>query len=377
MRPLHIPFPPIFLPTLCLIGGILSGAQIATPWIIYYVVVALFGLLLTTLCSQDFKPRIIQILIGLGLCVYGYTTTKETLDAYTINNNFFAGHCFSFAGTITNKEAAPFYKKQSLTVSGVAIMRSSFFRPQAPRRPCSVKIYTTDISNCAIGDQIYCSKLFWMPNKDNKRALYMAREGICASASTKPDNIYVQQKSTGFIDRFLNWCADVKYKTLCALERALSPETYSLFCTLFLGTSPDHFASMEPMKNTFSNWGIFHYLSRSGLHVVIMLGLWQIMMRIFLLPYTLIQLILMLILAIFWLLSWPSASFARSILSFGAIQATITNGQQPHAINIVSLICFLLLILNPFHLFFLNFQLSFLLTWALALYYESVAHAQQ
>jgi hypothetical protein len=377
MQVLRIPFPPIFLPTLCLIGGILSGAQTGTPWIIYYILISLFGLLLSALCTQDFKPRIIQIVLSLGIGVWGFSVTKDAIDTFRNNNKFFSNHVFSFAGTITGKEAAPFYKKQTLIITGNAIIRSPWFKPHAPRTPCSIKLYTTDISTFAVGDQVYCPKLFWLPNKDDRRTQYLIREGICTTVTTKPEHIYLQQKSTNLIDKFLNWCADVKYKVLCGLQNILSPETYSLFCTLFLGTSPDHFATMEPMKNTFSNWGIFHYLSRSGLHVVIMLGLWQLMMRIFLLPYMLIQIILMLILALFWLLSWPSASFARSILSFGAIQATILQGQQPHAINIVSLICFLLLLLNPFHLFFLNFQLSFLLTWALALYYESVAHAQQ
>lgn len=377
MQPLRIPFPPIFLPTLCLIGEIAAGTQFDIPWIMYSIIIILFYLFIGTINSIDFKPRALQIIAALGLSIYGYTITKETLQDYLTNNTFFAGHCFSFVGTIIGKEAAPFYQKQSLTVSGFAIIRSPFFKPRPPRKQCSIKIYTADISQCSIGDQIYCSKLFWLPNKDNRRALYMAREGISVTASTKPENIYTQQQSSNPIDHFLNWCADVKYKTLCALQQKLSPETFSLFCTLFLGTSPDRFSTMEPMKETFSNWGIFHYLSRSGLHVVIMLGLWQIMMRIFLLPYALIQIILILILALFWLLSWPSASFARSILSFAAVQTTIIQGQQPHAINIVSLICFLLLIVNPFHLFFLNFQLSFLLTWALALYYESIAHTQQ
>lgn len=373
MRLSDITFPPIFLPTLCLIGGILAGTQAEVPWIINYMVIILFGLFFLELCSPDFKTQMVQITIGIGLCAWGFTTTQEALENYQRNNQFFAKHVFSFAGTVTGKEQAPFYKKQAIIVSGTAIIRSLFFKPRPPRAQCAIKIYATDISDIRIGDQIYCPKLFWLANKDARKTQYLIREGICVTVNTKPEYLYVQQKSNTPIDTFLNWCADAKYKTLCSLQKTLSPETYSLFCTLFLGTSPDYFESMEPMKTSFSNWGIFHYLSRSGLHVVIMLGLWQIIMRIFLLEYWLIQIILMLILALFWLLSWPSASFARSILSFGAIQATIAGGQQPHAVNIVSLVCLLLLIANPFHLFFLNFQLSFLLTWALALYYESPA----
>lgn len=65
------------------------------------------------------------------------------------------------------------------------------------------------------------------------------------------------------------------------------------------------------------------------------------------------------------LLTWSSISFIRAILAFFIFILSTLLWAPSHGLYRLTLVCFLILICNPFQLFFLDFQLSFLITFTL------------
>jgi competence protein ComEC len=154
------------------------------------------------------------------------------------------------------------------------------------------------------------------------------------------------------------------------IKTKLSPSTYSLFCSLFLGHSEGQEPKEQIFRDYFGYWGISHYLARSGLHVAIILVILQLMMRFIPFRFAFKQLIFALILAIFALLSWSSISFTRVLVAYFVSKIYLFFGVYVQPLHLVFLACFILLAYNPLHLFFLNFQLTFTFTLGLTLLHE-------
>ncbi|MFH1644331.1 MAG: ComEC/Rec2 family competence protein [bacterium] len=151
------------------------------------------------------------------------------------------------------------------------------------------------------------------------------------------------------------------YKTL---KQKLTPLTFSYFSSIFLGNKNNK--NMTDLKIKFNNWGIIHYLARSGLHIVIFILLWTFLLRF--IPITIFYKILFLILIsfIYHMFSWPSISYYRAFYLFLFIQTGQLLNLQTNFLHLLSLVCLTILLFNPIQLFFLDFQLSFGLTLALA-----------
>jgi competence protein ComEC len=139
-----------------------------------------------------------------------------------------------------------------------------------------------------------------------------------------------------------------------------------LFSTIFLGNKDGVKKRLNNEKIFFKLWGISHYLARSGLHLVVFLALLELLLRLIPITFVLKQIISLCIAMIYFLLSWSSLSFMRAFLTFIMYKICLLLGLSSNFLHLVILTCFITLLYNPAHLFFLDFQLSFGLTFALA-----------
>src|SRR3990167_3930800 len=116
----------------------------------------------------------------------------------------------------------------------------------------------------------------------------------------------------------------------------------------------------------FQQWGLSHVLARSGLHLVIFVFIWRWLLNFLPLSFYRKNLLLLFISLVYALCSWPSVSFIRAwyALIFYFFCALFLR-RPSHTLHIISLVYCIILFLNPLQLFFLDFQLSFLLTYAL------------
>ena len=76
------------------------------------------------------------------------------------------------------------------------------------------------------------------------------------------------------------------------------------------------------------------------------------------------------------LLSWSSISFMRSLSLFLLYQLCRIVKESYNVLYLTVLLCGITLVVNPLQLFFLDFQLSYALTAALALLYQVRSLAQ-
>jgi ComEC/Rec2-related protein len=150
------------------------------------------------------------------------------------------------------------------------------------------------------------------------------------------------------------------------LKKKMPHKTYMLFASIFLGNKYCNKKIFERAKEHFTTWGVTHYLARSGLHMVIFVMGWHFLLSFLPLPFLFKELLIICLSISYCLLSWPSISFIRAFLAFFLYKFCLLIRQQADVLHVLTVVCLMILCFNPMQLFFLDFQLSFGLTFALA-----------
>jgi competence protein ComEC len=167
---------------------------------------------------------------------------------------------------------------------------------------------------------------------------------------------------------------NVSARLKSTLQKKMSKEAYSLFTSLFLGDTVTCKKELEQTKDQFRAWGIMHQLARSGLHLGIFVMVWQALLCVIPLPFLLKELLMLLLSIIYFALSCSSISFMRALYTFILYKICILHKRPHNLIHLLSVVCFAVLLDNPMQLFFLDFQLSFTLTFALAWFNQIASH---
>jgi competence protein ComEC len=215
----------------------------------------------------------------------------------------------------------------------------------------------------AIGDQIYLKNIKINKSNNEKHRLYLCKEGINAvifgpqqiQASTTPKKSHLQTE-----------LLLLKNKIFATKHKGMTAQSHALYHSLFLGNKTPQKKHISHSRYDFNMWGISHYLARSGLHLVIFVALWSCILRLMPLHFFIKECITLLLVIGYWLFSWPSISFMRAFWMFLLSRTGRFFGYRINIASSILLVAFVTLLLNPLHLYFLDFQLSFLLTFALA-----------
>jgi ComEC/Rec2-related protein len=215
-----------------------------------------------------------------------------------------------------------------------------------------------------IGDTVEIGPLN-IKRPDKQYILSLIRKGLIARA-------YVPKKASIKVLMHPAWSwrctqAGLRQGIMDSCQKKLSPSAYTLFATIFLGNKQTSKDITQAQQELFSWWGIVHQLARSGLHLVIFLILLRWGFGFMPIPYTMKLLLLLMIVLVYAALSWTSVSFTRALLTFIAYCLYDLVMVPVHILHLITLVTLIVLVFNPAQLFFLDFQLSFGLTFALAL----------
>lgn len=151
----------------------------------------------------------------------------------------------------------------------------------------------------------------------------------------------------------------------------MSEPNAAFYSSLFLGNCHTYKKYLKGMKTHFGIWGLSHFLARSGLHLVLFIYLWHLLLAYIPMRSRYKYVIMLLLNTVYLILSWSSLSFMRSFSSLCFYYIAHIWQQQPSTLHIITLITCGCLLMNPMQLFFLDFQLSFGLTFALAWIYQA------
>lgn len=233
----------------------------------------------------------------------------------------------------------------------------------------TLSCYAKDKHNIKIGDLIELNNVEIKPikndtNKTGKPTFYdyLLKENVLATIFfNKKTEIKILNSPLFSLNHWISQKREQVYKRL---KQKFSTLTFSYFAPIFLGNK--NIKNIFELKSKFNNWGLTHYLARSGLHIIIFILIWGFLLKYIPMPIIYKILFLILVCSIYHLFSWPSISYYRAIYLFFLYQIAKLLNQQTNFLHMFFLICVTILLFNPIQLFFLDFQLSFALTFSLA-----------
>jgi len=278
-------------------------------------------------------------------------------DFYTLTNN----QKVTVTGTVIDLHTTIINHKNTIAITLTIDVIATIASPYKCNKLCV--FYIKSNKNLEVGDivsfyDVTCKK----PTSDDFQR-YQIKEQTFATVFDDNVAYHIDNHPTWSVRR---WLWNHKQRLLDTLHNKLSPECFRFFSSLFLGNRACIKNELEETNKQFKTWGISHFLARSGLHLVLFIFIWQALFSVVPLPLFIKQIIMVLISCLYFILTWTSAPFTRSFALFMLNKLCLLSKIPFHLLHYLTLVCFLFLLYCPLYIFFLDFQLSFALTFALA-----------
>jgi len=226
-----------------------------------------------------------------------------------------------------------------------------------------IHLYVKFPTSYLISDTVQFNSIVIKKPTSQSFSVYLIKEGITASIFYSGHNHQLLQRPSWCIWR---WIYNSRQNIFQRIRRKMTSKIFALFSSLFLGNRSLNKQLTEKTADQFRQWGISHYLARSGLHLTLFSFIWRIALRTIPINFRFKQGLIFLLILTYSLLSWASVSFVRALHSFYLYILCNLLYLRPHFLHNLTLITLLILYMNPLQLFFLDFQLSFALTFGLA-----------
>lgn len=353
--------------TSCFIAGIFW--QHGMPWIYVCIFTVLsFFLVFGFVGSQKPKSKkaIIFALILIISFVAGAIRHLQITNHFENLRTQVDGKVMDLVGRVIEIQHRPSRRHSKLITVSIEFIKEPNKR-EWRQLPMTIQLYTSRKLPISYYDRLLISGIKFKIPKHNSYFYYLMKEGIIATLFPKMEQIQViiePENSTIYcwLRKWSEFRDDIRYR----IRKKCSSQTFSLFSTLFLGNRqvPKKFLSEQKEKCKW--WGISHHLARSGLHLVIFIAVLAVVLNMIPLSFFIKQFVLLTIILVYASLSWPSISFWRALLTFLLYKLCAILDLPIQFLHLVLLVTLLVLIYNPLQLFFLDFQLSFGLTLALA-----------
>lgn len=342
----------------------IHAAAIATCLTIYISTIplllySLFGLYACCFIISAQQKQ--HALLGLTVCM----AVCSTIAIQRINNQFSNYHtCKSLLnqrvtieGTVTQVVNTALHKNQA-----TIFIQTSCITHKKTKHAISKKIAlfiptpTTALCENQI-IKIHNCKLSQPCNKEYER--YLIKEDIWSIAHSSSEAIQVINRTT----------SSQRQSISQALQSKLPYSTQQLFAPLFLGLKEKNLEFLK-RQHSCSYWGISHHMARSGAHLVILLVLLMTLLHYIQLPHRYQYLLYGSLLLGYSSISYSSISFLRALWMSSLYAACKIYKVPPSSSHILMLTTLLIALHNPTQLFFLDFQLSFGITYIIIWFFN-------
>jgi len=358
----HLSFPPLLPVTISFILGIWwQSTQNSYLLILCSIALAILLISIKFLRIKFTHPSNI-VMISLLAFPAGAWLFQHQIHVHQNFYKLVPTKPVSIVGTVKNIEIT-----KHLRMKGCITIHMHRFKPIEQKKWHSINkiilLYTNTIEKIQVADTIAIHNLTFKPPQKSSYQSYLIKEKIAAT-------VYVKQLSYTIDDRpswsLHRWIYDQQQRILTRLEYKLSHHAFTFFSSLFLGNRTRIKDKMEQTTEQFKKWGISHFLARSGLHLAIFILIWYTLLCLIPLSFGVKQTFLLLLGIIYFLFTWTSVSFMRAFALFILYKLCHLAKKPFHFLHFLTAVCLCFLIINPIQLFFLDFQLSFALTFALA-----------
>lgn len=226
-----------------------------------------------------------------------------------------------------------------------------------------IALYSKINTKAAVGDKILVKNISIKPPplKLTVANITLLRNGCIATTFiTHPYQYKVLDHPSASWQRTL-W--EWREKNYRGILNKLSSLTAPYIGLLFFGNK-QHEAT-DNLQTIFSYWGLSHFLARSGLHIVLLVGLWIFMLQFIPIHLSVKNCFLLGAITLYAILSWESTSFLRALFVFFLARIGKLYNKEIPTLYTLTVICMLMLLYNPLLIFYLDFQLTFWLTFGL------------
>ena len=181
---------------------------------------------------------------------------------------------------------------------------------------------------------------------------YLIKENIWATAFIASNRIAIKQYAT----------LPLHKKCFNLFTSHLNKSTASLYNPLFLGKREKNLCTISIQHNSMY-WGIAHHMARSGIHLVTIFGLLMTFLH-YLRVRPSYRYFLGTILSIgYFEITFPSISFIRALFMILFQMFSKMNKFTYSSIHALTLTTLIIIMHNPLQILFLDFQLSFGVTY--------------
>ena len=185
----------------------------------------------------------------------------------------------------------------------------------------------------------------------------------------------VNLRQMSFLQRTLLVAAGYRERLMKVLETNLDSTHLAIVSAMTLG---DKQLISKDIKEDYSITGASHVLALSGLHLTILYGLLSFLMswcerilpRMF--RRGMSELFILLILWTYVVLVGMSSSVVRSAVMLTIYSFVTLLNRDRLSVNTLALTAIIMLISNPYNLYDIGFQLSFISVWAILLFYPLI-----
>lgn len=349
---------PLLAPTLCLMAGIFCHTATPPMHLLMLAAIALLAGM-----QIIWKNRLLFRILLYCYCFFlgSIITHKKLSDFYA----FFTkngSHLTLLTATVSDMEENKhaYYNYKTVLYIHTAISENGH-----QSHDFYANWYHASKPRYVIGDKLELenTKIHKLSPK-NDYSLYLCKENIQLSLfGTQQITSITPATSLPLSTNMLLVARNMIFATKTSL---MTPESTALFSSLFLGNKTLLKSDLPDIQHDFNTWGIAHHLARSGLHLVLFVALWGYVLRCIPIHFFIKQIIALVLVLGYCFLSWSSISFVRALCLFILHRIGILAGLRMHIASILPLTTLVILLHNPLHLYFLDFQLSFSLTYALA-----------
>ncbi|MCT4621179.1 MAG: DNA internalization-related competence protein ComEC/Rec2 [Marinisporobacter sp.] len=171
----------------------------------------------------------------------------------------------------------------------------------------------------------------------------------------------------GNISSLIRGANFIKYNIVCTVSKVLPRREGGIFLGILLG---DKDKLDIDVYETFKKVGVAHVLAVSGLHVGIIYMYIQKLLKKF--SVTVKTITILAILSFYVIITGCAPSVSRAVsMACILILAPLLN-RRYDSLSAIAIVGLIFLIINPFYLFELGFQLSFIATFTIILFYKSI-----
>ncbi len=227
----------------------------------------------------------------------------------------------------------------------------------------NITIYTKSISHLEIGDIITIDNPTLKPAQlSSSYGWYSYREKSCASLFASSLQCSIVRPDF----HLYRYIFQARENVFNGLKTSIPSKTFSLFASLFLGNKSVEPVTLSHIQDKLSLWGIAHFLARSGAHLIIVINILLKILQYIPISIIIKRCIALIVCSVYYALSWSSIPFIRSFITLTLNTMAFILQSPSHSLYTITLVCLLMLMHNPLLLFFIDFQFTFLMTYAIA-----------